>query len=281
MRRVFQAYTLTEILLVIVIIALLSIMSVTIYLKRADNAKLERAAAELEILNQAASNYFIQTNQWPASDGESTTITDDFAAFIPLKVETNKTILNPWGYPYTFNGYMWFSNDPVNESKYKQKFYVKTTLPNPTLADRLANMLPFTSYNQDPNDPQSVALYSSLPGISPLQNVEALSLIKSISTLELSKKTEESIDCAANRKPGLIAGLSGFTVSVYDGTQGDKQLLLIEQLNLNISPTSSSNVLEINPVYIGGFYDRSRNYQSSGAISEPIKVSAITFCNNP
>lgn len=282
MKHYSQAYTLTEILLAIIIIALLSVMAVTTYFKRADNLKIEKTATEMEILNQAAGNYYIQTGQWPAPNGESTIITDDFAAFIPLKIEKNKTILNPWGYPYIFNGKMWFSTNPNDLYDYKQKFYVKTTLPNPTLAKQLANIMPFTTHNLDDptNHPSSVSLYSSIPGITPMQNVDAFSLIKTVDTQAPSQGKTYQVDCPAGSNAGLIASLSGFTVD--DTGTMPPQLRLIERLYLNVENPSTSTVKYVSD-YKGAYLDAHGNYQIGPmGGNSPLRITAITFCNkNP
>ena len=142
-----SAFTLLELLFVILIMGIISTALFSLYQKYAENAKIKRTAQQMQLILQAASSYYIDTNCWPNQP-------------CPANVDFNKYLtfskINPWGNPYTFN---------MNG----KKFAVNSgAIPNPSLvagnnpiAVRVANSLPIAAVN--PTDPNQVTAEILVP----------------------------------------------------------------------------------------------------------------------
>jgi prepilin-type N-terminal cleavage/methylation domain-containing protein len=66
-------FTLIELLLVIAVLAVLVTFGMSTYRERALNAKAEKVAQQMQLIMQAASNYYTRNNCWPNNFPDSTT----------------------------------------------------------------------------------------------------------------------------------------------------------------------------------------------------------------
>lgn len=90
------AFTLIEMLFIIVILGILLALSLSVFQQRGLNVKIDKTALQLQQLIQAANQYYADWNCWP----NSTTCpgnAPDFNYYLPLGA-TN----NPWGNPYQY-----------------------------------------------------------------------------------------------------------------------------------------------------------------------------------
>lgn len=155
-QRTTLGFTILEILLVIAIIGTLTTIGITAYQKYSTQGKLNLAAQQMQGIMEAASAYYVAgrnpnaKNHWPAMTGATVVMPDDFLPFLPIKYNTSKVTVNPWGYSYYIDGSSDF------------KFKIMTFTKTPEMAKRLAGMIPFATV--DPSSPNNVTAYIPVPG---------------------------------------------------------------------------------------------------------------------
>lgn len=123
-----KAFSLIEVLLVIAIISVLATIGLSFANKYAERIKVQRTAFEIQQILEAGVEYYNANNAWPKQDQEGK-ITDEFKLYLPLAVESDLRLKNPWGNSYTFLGNNF-------------KFIVRTAFNNTNIASQVEALLP-------------------------------------------------------------------------------------------------------------------------------------------
>lgn len=98
-RKFLSAFTLLELIFVILIIGIMSTTILALYQQYSQAAKTKTTAQQMELLLQAASSYFIDNNCWPNADNCATNVAN-FNQYLNF-LDATKPI-NPWGNNYTW-----------------------------------------------------------------------------------------------------------------------------------------------------------------------------------
>lgn len=152
MKKQQAAFTLIELLLVIAVIAAMAILGIAAYRQQVMNAKVQKAALQMQVWLQAAQDYYVDNGNWPGSDSATGDATDaksilETGGYVDPNTGSAPPGLslayNPWGNvnssdtTYTAQEYQnsQNSNDPL--------FEVSTTIPNTAEAspDAIAQMI--------------------------------------------------------------------------------------------------------------------------------------------
>lgn len=133
-----KGFTLLEMLLVVLIIAIMATVTLQIYERYSVDARIKKTALQIQALLQASTAYFIDNNCWPlsASCGSNA---PNFNSYITFSKN------NPWGQLYSYQ----------IEPNFGKKFQVRSgELPNNSIAQQVKNLLPTAII--DPNDDKQV-----------------------------------------------------------------------------------------------------------------------------
>lgn len=123
----FYGYTLIETLLVIAVLAIMVAMGLSYYQQTLVTQKVERTAAQMQQLSQAATAYYVDNGCWPNSSQCKSTVLP-FQGYMPVGISANS-----WGNSYSFQ----------TEPQFGKKFQILSgILPSTALADRLIGALP-------------------------------------------------------------------------------------------------------------------------------------------
>ena len=141
--RHLLAFTLIEILFIIVIIGIITAISLTSFQQRSLNTKVDKTALQMQQILQAANTYFSAWGCWPNSSSCPNNA-PAFNYYLPLGNSTN-----PWGTPYTF------AADPNQSNNF---LVYSGNLPNAQIASRVAGFLP--NANIDSQNLQQVIVSS-------------------------------------------------------------------------------------------------------------------------
>jgi prepilin-type N-terminal cleavage/methylation domain-containing protein len=171
-----RGFTIIELLFVVAIIGVLFALSLSTYQKRADGAKVQKAAAQMEQILQAAVIYHADHNCWPAGNftEENHPPTDcppnpepgpsnPLAPYLP-----SGSTPSPWAIKTDANVNFDYSYGPINydETIKKYNLYkVSLTLPSSLsyLTKRIAALLPIATVDND-NTVTAQTGPSPLPG---------------------------------------------------------------------------------------------------------------------
>jgi len=87
-----SAFTLIEILFVLIILAAMAALFLSLYPRQAETQKIGKTALEMQAILQAASTYYVDYKAWPAS------LTDkNFVTYLPYFNTSGGYLENPWG----------------------------------------------------------------------------------------------------------------------------------------------------------------------------------------
>ena len=147
-----HGFTLIELLLVIVILGVLTTLALAMYQRHAANFKIQKTAAQMQALLQAAADYYADNGCWPNSLVNSSICPPkqpiqynplcysenppSFDDYIPIGISQT-----PW--PAKTNHY-WCQPEPTKG----KKFQVMTdALPSQTISQQIAAQLPSTTWS--------------------------------------------------------------------------------------------------------------------------------------
>lgn len=139
-------FTLIEILFVIAILSVIASLGISVLQQRAQQAKIERTALQMQQLLQAGMAYKSDSvkQEWPTCDPQQT---PDFDKYRPTGL-----MGNPWGYSYTCG-----KNDP------KVTFIVKVKVPTEKIADQIIALLP-NAGKDTTTDPKKAYVFTEVSG---------------------------------------------------------------------------------------------------------------------
>ena len=143
-----KAFSLIEMMFVIIIIALISVYAVNVVNKRAENTLATKTAAQIQQWFQAAQNYYTTNQTWPTSWNEISGVSDQ-GVYLPASAQCSP-ILNSgsnsscgnYGY---FHLYLPSGDNPAGQpySADNSPFiYLETQVPNEVVGKQIASMLP-------------------------------------------------------------------------------------------------------------------------------------------
>ncbi len=128
MKKTCAGFTLIQLLLVIIIIAIIASLEIALTSSKTATLKVQKSAVQIQQLLQAAINYRKDNKKWPTSF-------KIFANYIPLSLDNNYQISDPWGGKYALQttasdlSISITNNDKNNLSEMSQ------LLPNVTIRD--------------------------------------------------------------------------------------------------------------------------------------------------
>lgn len=93
MKKTCAGFTLIQLLLVIIIIAIIASLEIALTSSKTATLKVQKSAVQIQQLLQAAINYRKDNNKWPVSFRI-------YANYIPLTLSNNYQISDPWGGKY-------------------------------------------------------------------------------------------------------------------------------------------------------------------------------------
>lgn len=148
-----RGFTLLELLLVIIILAVLASLGIGFYQQRSTDEKLTKTAQQMQQILQAASAYYVDNSCWPNSPACAANPIS-FNQYLPVA-----SLTNPWGNAYKFQA----------EPTFGKKFQVysgalpnpQNKTPNPFVA-RLQSLLPSAAI--DPANANQVFSEIVIPG---------------------------------------------------------------------------------------------------------------------
>jgi prepilin-type N-terminal cleavage/methylation domain-containing protein len=141
MLKKYSAFTLIELLFVIAIIGVMASLGISYMTKRAEDAKIQKAALQIQQILEAGLNYYADQKQWPPATPNATSTCppgteEGFCPYIPA---LEAMLENPWGVPTNgTKGYKWQYTEDIK----KGNFQVITTAPKANVARRVAAILP-------------------------------------------------------------------------------------------------------------------------------------------
>lgn len=138
-----SGFSLLEVMLVSVIMISFAVMMINYSRSKAFNARIDRAAAQIQQILQAASSYYVDNSVWPScGSGASDTSTNtcQIHALIAggyLPAPQASVFNNPWGNPY----------NTAWSTALGQAFVLSTDVSSPTIANVLRGLLPQATVN--------------------------------------------------------------------------------------------------------------------------------------
>lgn len=147
MKSKTKGFTLIELLFVIAIISVIAAAGMSIVKQRAQEAKVEKCALQMQQMLQAGMAYYVDNNCWP-HEAKCASGAPDFAThYIPVG-----TTINPWGEQLNYQ----YTATPGS------RFQVTTKAPNNSIAQRVAGMLP--NAEVDKTDVTKIITETTIPG---------------------------------------------------------------------------------------------------------------------
>lgn len=146
-----SAFTLIEMMFIVVIIGLVIALSLATFQQRASNTRIDKTALQMAQLLQAANTYFVSWGCWPESSSCPPNAAD-FSFYLPVG---NKN--NPWGKSYTYKV------DPNNPDNF---LISSGNLASAEAASRVASVLPNASIDTSDNEQVIVAAGGGAQGES-------------------------------------------------------------------------------------------------------------------
>lgn len=154
-----QGFTLLEILLVIVIMTSIVLMIIGFVTQKADELRRDRAAMQIQMIENAALAYYVANSAWPvASDGSCDGIINHDLSILRSSGYLNVPVptKNPWGLPiYIGCNISSTTGTPIG-------FIVWSTTPNTPEGLALAGRLPFGTFTGIPAN--AATSYVPVPG---------------------------------------------------------------------------------------------------------------------
>ncbi len=123
-------FTLLELLFVIVILGVIATFGLTLFQQKTSRFKLEKAALQIQQIQQAAIAFYVDNNQWPANCDPNDA---DFASYLPIGITTN-----PWGISYQ-----------CQVSSSGKKFQIISSVDSKATQEQLTAVLPSASSIQE------------------------------------------------------------------------------------------------------------------------------------
>ena len=119
-RRTRDGFTLMEVLVVIAILVILMSIATVSILRYLDDAKIDKANADMKVIHTACKSYFIRANAWPTSLMDIVQPQDGGRPFIDGGAAA---LQDPWGNQYQYTMH-------VNPVSGEEEPLIFTTTPN-------------------------------------------------------------------------------------------------------------------------------------------------------
>lgn len=194
--------TLIEILLVITIIATITVLSVRGIQQQTLQTKIAVTTEQVQSMAVAARAYYESLqSQWPEK-------LDDLKSFFPPNL-LQTPLANPWGYPIAL------PDDPM-----VRPYYIKTTVPDLAIAQRLHGRLPISTYHADAGTTYEIRLYLTTPSSLSWQGINLGAKIHAIQMINVTSQTDYTVsdfDCPEHTLPNWAAGMVSFAKDHQEG----------------------------------------------------------------
>lgn len=243
-----QGYTLLEVMLAIVIIASISVFSMSIFQQQSMNSQIDRVGLQVQQWLEAAKAYYVDNNAWPdgyssANTDCTTTGKDPTVSLLegncgpaPRKQYIQAGLeQNAWGQAFRLLPPSQQANP--GSVMFQVESPVPLTLKNPIItAQRLASKLPNAIVVSDAGSVGTLAAMT-IPGSASVTGGNIV--IQSITSFTCSRsgvicKTINKPVCTGNLQPNIYLSLQGFNSAKDDSstsTIGPVTLTAIETLD--------------------------------------------------